>query len=123
LIGGLRRELGTALIIISHDLAMVSNEVDRLAIMYAGKIVETGTSDSVLQGPRHPYTQMLLKAMPAWRSKERLVAIGGSPPDFREPRAGCSFQPRCPRKELRCSEEPTDQGEANNNALCWFPRP
>jgi len=122
LIRGLRSELGAALIMISHDLAMVANEVEKLAIMYAGKIVEVGAVSALLESPKHPYTGLLLKAIPAWGSKERLAAIGGAPPDFKNISPGCSFAPRCPWKNIRCSEEPSDQGAAENNALCWFPR-
>lgn len=103
-----RREFGTAVILISHDLALVAQMSDKVAIMYAGKIVEYGSSKEVYIKPLHPYTLGLQGAFADIRKpKEKLVSIPGAPPDLISPPTGCRFNPRCPyAKDLCRSEEP-----------------
>jgi peptide/nickel transport system ATP-binding protein len=93
----LQRELGFAVIFVTHDMSLVSRFSDRLAIMYAGQIVELGTTQEVFNDPKHPYSQGLLHAFPSiYGEKEELKGIPGSPPDLRYPPSGCRFHPRCP---------------------------
>ncbi len=102
----LKRKLGLSIIIISHDLSVISELADRLAIMYAGKIVELGPSDSVYSDPVHPYTKALLNAIPRLRKKqERLEFIPGAPPNLLSPPPGCRFHPRCPYRFEPCDKE------------------
>ncbi|RZN63707.1 MAG: ABC transporter ATP-binding protein, partial [Thermoproteota archaeon] len=102
----LKRELGISIIFISHDLSIISEIADRVAIMYAGKIVELGSSDSVYLKPKHPYTQALLRAVPRIKGKkEKLTFIPGAPPNLIEPPSGCRFHPRCPYAFDRCIRE------------------
>lgn len=92
----LQRKMNTAIIIITHDLGVVANIADRVAVMYAGKIIETGTVDEIFYDPRHPYTWGLLGSMPDLdnSAEEELVAIPGSPPDLANPPVGDAFAPR-----------------------------
>jgi len=102
----LKRKLGLSIIIISHDLSVISELADRLAIMYAGKIVELGPSDSVYSDPVHPYTKALLNAIPRLRKKqERLEFIPGAPPNLLSPPPGCRIHPRCPYRFEPCDKE------------------
>ncbi len=92
----LKNELGISVIIISHDLSVIAELADKVAIMYAGRIVEYGPADKVFTEPLHPYTQALLDAIPRLHGpKTRLRYIPGSPPDLRNPPPGCKFAPRC----------------------------
>jgi peptide/nickel transport system ATP-binding protein len=101
----LQRELGFAVLFITHDLSLLLEFADRIAIMYAGEIVEAGPAERVGLNPQHPYTQGLLNSFPPLTGPlTRLTGIPGSPPDLRDPPSGCRFNPRCPH----ClAEEPT----------------
>ena len=106
LMKGLQAKLGMALLLISHDLAVVGKMADRVAVMYAGEIVEEGAADSVLFNPRHPYTRALLRALPRMGGdKGEWQPIAGNLPDPREREAGCRFRPRCPSALDRCARE------------------
>ncbi|MDK2463260.1 MAG: ABC transporter ATP-binding protein, partial [Candidatus Korarchaeota archaeon] len=97
LLKSLKKKLNLSIIFISHDLAVISEIADRLAIMYAGEIVEIGPSENLYLNPRHPYTQKLLGAIPRLKKKvERLEFIPGAPPNLIHPPSGCRFHPRCP---------------------------
>jgi len=103
----LREELGLALILISHDLGVLAETCDRIAVMYAGRIVETGSVDSVFAAPQHPYTKLLLDSLPVIGGDRGVgVAIPGAPPDPGEPPPGCRFRPRCPYSGERCGVDP-----------------
>lgn len=92
----LRSELGLSLLLITHDLSVIAETCDRVVIMYAGRIAEAGPVRTVFRNPRHPYTRGLLSAFPSIRAGRRtLEVIQGSPPDLRNPPAGCRFAPRC----------------------------
>ena len=97
LINELRKKLGMAVILITHDLGVVSAYCDRIAVMYAGKVVECGTTDDIFYEPKHEYTKGLLGSVPRLTEKEsrRLTAIEGTPVDMLNPPAGCPFAPRC----------------------------
>jgi peptide/nickel transport system ATP-binding protein len=109
---------------ITHDLPMLSNVADRIAVMYAGKLVEIGPTQQIVEHPRHPYTHALISSTldpePAVRH-HRLAAIAGAPPDLRYPPSGCRFHPRCPlAMEICAEEEPPHVGGADSFAACWW---
>jgi peptide/nickel transport system ATP-binding protein len=101
------REKGTALIWITHDLAVVAGIADRIAVMYAGRIVEQGPVDAILDAPAHPYTRGLIDSVPALHPKGvRLPQIPGRMPSLTELPPGCAFAPRCPRATAACAVPP-----------------
>jgi len=119
----LSRELGTAVVIITHNLGVVARYADRVNVMYAGKVVETASARELYGNPRHPYTIGLLKSVPRLDQgrKDRLVPIEGVPPDLVHRPPGCSFAPRCAYKIDKCTqEEPMlmSAGEKHFSA-CW----
>jgi len=89
-------KFGTTVLLITHDMAVHAQIVDRLAIMYAGKIVEVGPVKEMFEKPLHPYTQLLIASIPRAGEKRKLAGIPGLPPDLRNPPPGCMFHPRCP---------------------------
>jgi oligopeptide/dipeptide ABC transporter ATP-binding protein len=119
----LRRSTGCALILISHDLGLVAGVVDRVAVMYAGRVVETGPVDVILSAPEHPYTLALLRSIPRLDRPrpDRLIAIRGVPPDPVRRAAGCSFYPRCPLAMDICRQEapPLDPVGDDHRVACW----
>jgi peptide/nickel transport system ATP-binding protein len=122
----LKRGFITHIIYITHDLPMLSNIADRIAVMYAGELVEIGTTHEVIDYPQHPYTQALITATldPEPRVHERQIkGIKGAPPDLRYPPSGCRFHPRCPYVMAVCSQEtPPAVGEPERFAACWWVR-
>jgi peptide/nickel transport system ATP-binding protein len=107
LLARLRRELGLALILISHDLAVLAETCDRLAVMYAGRIVESGPAADVFGAPQHPYTKRLLDSLPQIGGRRGVAdPIPGAPPDPADAPAGCTFRPRCPYAADVCLTEP-----------------
>lgn len=102
----LKKELVLSLIFITHDLSILAEISDRIAVMYAGKMVEIGDSKRIYEDPKHPYTQKLLSAIPKVHEKvERLEFIPGAPPNLANPPAGCRFHPRCPYATKICMEK------------------
>ena len=114
---------GTALIWITHDLAVVSGLADRIAVMYAGRIVEEGPVDAVLARPLHPYTRGLIGSAPGRaRRGERLVQIPGAPPSPARLPPGCAFSPRCARADAICETAPAMVAHGPDRAArCWHP--
>jgi peptide/nickel transport system ATP-binding protein len=107
LLAQLRRELGLALILISHDLAVLAESCDRLAVMYAGRIVESGPAAEVFSAPQHPYTKRLLDSLPHIGGRRGVAdPIPGAPPDPADAPEGCTFRPRCPYAADVCLTEP-----------------
>src|SRR4029453_12649582 len=107
LIQQLRTEVGLAVILISHDLGVLAETCDRIAVMYAGRIVETGPVREVFAAPQHPYTKRLLERPPVIGGAGELApSIPGGPPDPSELPEGCRFRPRCPYAADRCLEDP-----------------
>ena len=107
LLNDLQRELGLSYLFIAHDLAVVKHISDRIAIMYLGKIVETGRGEDIYQSPQHPYTQSLIRAIPIpdpHRRAKRAVLAGDVPSPI-DPPSGCAFHPRCPMATERCRQE------------------
>ena len=123
LIKRLRKDLGMAIIMITHDLGVVAGIADRINVMYAGYIVETGTVDEIFRNPRHPYTLGLLKSIPRLDEprKEQLVPIEGLPPDLVAAPRGCPFQPRGPYAIERCSvDNPSLEAVVPGHRIaCW----
>ena len=101
----LKQTLGFAILFITHDLSLLLELADRIAVMYAGRLLETGTAHEIMREPAHPYTRGLLNSFPSLRGPRReLVGIPGSPPDLRDPDPGCPFKPRCNYALPSCSE-------------------
>jgi oligopeptide/dipeptide ABC transporter ATP-binding protein len=101
----LKERLGFAVLFITHDLSLLLELADRIAVMYAGRLLETGTARAIMREPAHPYTQGLLNSFPSLHGPRReLAGIPGSPPDLRDPIDGCPFIPRCPHAIAACSE-------------------
>jgi peptide/nickel transport system ATP-binding protein len=98
----IRRELGMALVLISHDLGVVAENCDKVAVMYAGRIIETGPADAIFDAPRHPYARGLIDALPTLADTRRLAAIPGVVPDPRDMPRGCAFGPRCAHAAPAC---------------------
>ncbi len=125
LIDDLRRQLGMAVILVTHDLGVIAGRAERLAVMYAGRIVEQARTEEVLAVPRHPYTEALLEALPelAGPQARSLYSIPGRPPALTEERVGCSFAPRCRHAQVWCgSHEPPLDGEHPGHLYaCFFP--
>jgi peptide/nickel transport system ATP-binding protein len=98
--------LGTTMVFITHDMSVIAELCDRVAVMYAGRLVELAPVDEIFEAPRHPYTKALLGAVPSLEGDPLLLeAIPGQPPDLRHPPRGCRFAPRCPVREPRCEVE------------------
>ncbi|GLY93776.1 ABC transporter ATP-binding protein [Actinoplanes sp. NBRC 103695] len=95
LIDDLREELGMAVILVTHDLGVIAGRADRVAVMYAGRVVETAATRELFRAPRHRYTEALLESLPEAADGERLYSIPGLPPDLSQPLTGCRFAPRC----------------------------
>jgi peptide/nickel transport system ATP-binding protein len=120
----LARDFIAGVIFISHDLALLSNVAHRIAIMYAGQIVETATVAEIIDHPQHPYTRALIGSVlvpDRQCGRGRIRGIGGAPPDLRYPPAGCRFHPRCPVAAQRCGEQPPPQTCRPDGSIvaCW----
>jgi peptide/nickel transport system ATP-binding protein len=117
----LQNRLGLAIILVTHDMAVVAYACDRAAVMYAGKVVEAGPVAAVMEAPFHPYTMGLIRAFPDMRDDVPLVPIEGTPPSLLDPPAGCRFAERCPFAEARCraSQPPLVAVAPDHLAACW----
>ena len=100
-----QQRLGASLVIIGHDMGLLAQLVDRLAVMYAGKVAEVSPAEDIYKDPLHPYTQLLIGSVPSVKEKKRLQGIPGLPPTLLEPPSGCIFHPRCPQAMERCRKE------------------
>jgi oligopeptide/dipeptide ABC transporter ATP-binding protein len=123
LMKSLNQELGTAMMLITHNMALVASLCQRVIVMYAGRVVEEGPVEQIFKSPQHPYTWSLLRSVPRVDEarKDRLVSIKGLPPDLSNPPPGCKFHPRCPFVIERCKVEEPPLGEVDVNqvARCW----
>jgi oligopeptide/dipeptide ABC transporter ATP-binding protein len=120
----LKRDLGMAIMMITHDLGVVAEVADRVAVMYAGRIVETAGVFDLFRSPRHPYTDALLRSIPRLDSElDRLVAIEGTVASPLDRPSGCSFRDRCARATNRCADAvpPLDTLTEGHQARCFFP--
>jgi oligopeptide/dipeptide ABC transporter ATP-binding protein len=115
----LQREQGTAVMLVSHDIGVIASEAARIAVFYAGRVVETGPTRDVLRDPQHPYTRALIEALPRL-GVDRLTSIAGQPPRFDAMPTGCAFAARCDVKFDRCTDDPALEivGPARECA-CW----
>ncbi|HTY67799.1 MAG TPA: ABC transporter ATP-binding protein [Alphaproteobacteria bacterium] len=125
IIGLLKRlghQHGTAVLLITHDMGVIAETSDRVAVMYAGRIVEIGPVADIIKRPRHPYTVGLMGAIPDMSRKvERLVQIEGAMPRLDAIPSGCAFHPRCPRAIARCrAERPELLAAGSSHAACWL---
>jgi oligopeptide/dipeptide ABC transporter ATP-binding protein len=125
LIERLQSQLGMAVILITHDLGVIAEVADDVNVMYAGRMVETGTLDQIFYDPQHPYTWGLLGSLarPDRPRVSRLAQIQGQPPSLLAPPEGCHFRPRCPHAFDRCSQTPELQvrgGEPGHLDRCWL---
>ena len=127
LLKDIQKEFGMAVIMITHDLGIVANIAKKIIVMYAGKVVETGSSQDIFYRPRHPYTKALLRAVPRLDTEEEqsLESIEGTPPNMIDPPAGCAFSTRCAQCMRICqkSEPPMFEFEDGHTAQCWLYHP
>ena len=131
LLRGLVRQSGASLLLITHDPSMLASWADRVLVMYAGRLVESGPASEVLETPRHPYTQGLLRCLldaPDRRTEPRgdrhVPAIEGAPPDFHRLPPGCTFEPRCPDRMRQCRQaEPALWGPGARQVSCFLYEP
>jgi peptide/nickel transport system ATP-binding protein len=125
LIDDLRQRLQMSVVLVTHDLGVIAGRANRVAVMYAGKIVETTDTRTLFANPRHPYTEALFQALPdkAAETRERLYSIPGAPPDLINPPEGCRFAARCRYATDRCrAEEPSLLGETpDHRYACFYP--
>jgi peptide/nickel transport system ATP-binding protein len=117
-----RRATGAALVLITHDLGVIAGHAERLCVMYAGRLVETGSVDDIFYAPRMPYTMGLLGSLPRIDTKNRLTPISGAPPSLLNMPPGCPFSPRCPLFAARCEEQEPALYHigAGHGAACHF---
>ena len=112
-----------SMIVITHDLAVLYQIADTILVMYAGKLVEKASAETIVHAPRHPYTQLLLSSLPAVGARhavQKLESIPGRPPSLLDPPTGCRFRDRCPIAFARCAEEPPFvEVEAGHQVACW----
>ena len=125
LIDDLRSRLGMAVILVTHDLGVIAGRADRVAVMYAGRIVEVTDTNRLFGNPRHPYTEALFEALPenAAKTRDKLYSIPGLPPDLVTPPTGCRFAARCRYATEQCrTEDPPLRGDiAGHDYACFFP--
>jgi oligopeptide/dipeptide ABC transporter ATP-binding protein len=125
LLDDLEARLGMATLLVTHDMGVVAGRADRVSVMYAGRIVETGPTKEIFGAMRHPYTQALLGSIPklSQDNREALVSIRGLPPDLTNPPTGCRFAPRCPRATDQCRQEepPLSGPNPAHQFACWHP--
>jgi oligopeptide/dipeptide ABC transporter ATP-binding protein len=115
----IQSELNAAVVLITHDLGVVARVADRVQGMYAGRVVERGSVESVYDHPSHPYTQGLLQSLPTV-GRERLQPIPGAPPNMMDPPSGCAFRVRCPHAIERCADEmPSLLPVGDVESACW----
>jgi len=124
LIADLQEKLGTAVILVTHDLGVVADVADRIQVMYAGQIIEHGTIDEIFKNPQHPYTWALLQSVPRLdtKNKGKLYSLQGTPPDLLKPPIGCSFAARCEYAMQICREEMPEVTtlSENHEVCCWL---
>ncbi|WP_309866900.1 ABC transporter ATP-binding protein [Desmospora profundinema] len=127
LMKGLQEKTETAILLITHDLGVVAEAAQQVAVMYGGKVVESGRVNDIFHRSRHPYTWGLMRSMPRldWKRDEELTPIPGSPPDLFDPPAGCPFADRCPHAMVICHEEMPEVSTVSDThrVSCWLEHP
>lgn len=118
----IQKTLKNTIILVTHDMGVHANIADRIGIMYAGKIVEEGTTEQIFEEPVHPYTQFLINSLPKFGDKSVRDSVPGSPPSLSNVPKGCPFHPRCPHVKDICREQMPafTQMDANHKAACWL---
>lgn len=117
----IKAETGTSFVLITHDVGTSSELADRVALMYAGQIVEESPADAFFRDPAHPYSRLLMASVPRLHQAERPRHIAGEPPSLIDPPAGCRFAARCPSRFARCAEDPAVFRIADRRAIrCWL---
>ena len=117
----IRKEMDLSMIFITHDVALSSELADKVAVMYAGQIVELGNAEEFYRDPKHPYSQKLMESVPTLRRDKELSFIPGSPPSLLNPPKGCRFAERCPFKFDKCSEDPPITPlDEDSYVKCWL---
>jgi oligopeptide/dipeptide ABC transporter ATP-binding protein len=123
LLRDLSREMRAAVVLITHNMALIASLCQRVIVMYAGRIVEQGPTRAIFKNPQHPYTWSLLRSIPRVdeRTHEKLISIRGLPPDLSKAPPGCKFHPRCPFRIDRCltEEPPLAEVDPAQLARCW----
>jgi len=121
LVKEVKKEYKTSMLFITHNMGLVAEVADRVCVMYAGKVAEVGGVREVVEDPRHPYTEALLKSVPKIGGSKRVQPIPGEPPDMRNPPSGCRFHPRCPLATEKCRlEEPELVNVGGRYVACHF---
>jgi oligopeptide transport system ATP-binding protein len=127
LIAELQKKLGTAVILVTHDLGVVADVAHRIQVMYAGQVIERGTKDEIFYNPQHPYTWALLQSVPRLdtENKDELYALGGTPPDLIKPPVGCPFAARCEYCMDICKEAMPEVTKISDtqSVSCWLKHP
>jgi peptide/nickel transport system ATP-binding protein len=108
------------IILITHDLGIISEIAERIAIMYAGQLVEIGSAAEIYKNPKHPYTQALISAIPTLHEKKKIAFIKGNPPNLAHAPTGCRFFERCPHAMNICKEEPPEITTETGFTRCWL---
>jgi oligopeptide/dipeptide ABC transporter ATP-binding protein len=116
----IKKELEISFILITHDIATSSELADRVAVMYAGQIVETGDAQHFFNEPLHPYSQMLMASVPRLRGDKEPQFITGQPPSLLNPPTGCRFADRCPQRFEKCDQEPPVFEKQDRQVKCWL---
>jgi peptide/nickel transport system ATP-binding protein len=111
---------GMSIMLISHDLSIISEICEKVGIMYGGKMIEFGTSHEIFENPKHPYTQALIQSIPRLHGTEKPKYIPGSPPNLLEPKSGCRFIDRCPHVMEKCKKDPPKFKTESGYVLCWL---
>jgi peptide/nickel transport system ATP-binding protein len=104
-LGRVQKDLGASVILVGHDMGLMAQFVDRVGVMYGGKLVEVGSVRDIFKDPLHPYTQLLIGSLPTLQTKEIFKGIPGLTPSLLTPPPGCMFHPRCPKAMAHCSTE------------------
>ena len=120
---GIQKDLGLSILYISHDMAVIAQVTDTIGVMYAGKLVEYGSTEEVFHRPRHPYSYLLLSSIPSVTGpRRRPMSLEGTPPNLLAPPSGCRFHPRCPwaTEKCRIEEPPMMPVGSSQWAACWY---
>jgi len=122
LLKGIQEKLKNTIILVTHDMGVHANVADRIGIMYAGKIVEEGTTEIIFGNPLHPYTQYLINSLPRFGDKTTRESVPGSPPSLADLPNGCPFHPRCPHVLDICKEQMPNliNLDTNHKVACWL---
>ena len=111
---------GLSIMLISHDLGILSEITEKVGIMYAGQIVEFGNLPDIYKNPKHPYTVSLLNSIPKLNNTEKIIPLKGNPPSLINPPSGCRFYDRCPKAMEKCKKEPPKVKTASGFVMCWL---